>query len=158
MGQVDSPVAHVVLLLLLLLTACSHDDESPDARIRSMVTKIENAVEAGSVQDIADLLHPDYADSRHRSRRDALASLFAYTRQHRHIHLFTVFKSIDVSEPADTAEVVVIVAMTGVPVQSLEAAISVKADLYQFDLHFAEYEGEWLPYNAKWRRAASDGL
>ena len=58
-------------------------------------------------------------------------------------------------QPADdqgSAEAVVYVAMTGVPIESMDALISLKADLYRFELGLVEDGGEWRIIRSRWER------
>ncbi len=54
------------------------------------------------------------------------------------------------------AEVVAYVAMGGVPMDSVETAVSVKADLYRFDVQLVQGEDDWLITRARWQRAPAE--
>jgi len=81
-----------------------------------------------------------------------MRTLFGITQRHRGVHLFTVIKTIDLMAQQDSADAVVYVAMTGVPVESMQALVSLKADLYRFDLELVEENGQWLVLSARWER------
>ena len=55
-------------------------------------------------------------------------------------------------EVVDIKDQVVYVAMTGVPVESIDALISLKADLYRFELGLLEEGGEWRVIRSRWKR------
>jgi len=140
-------------LLVIVLAACGGDPGSPEQRIRLLVAQAVEAIEDGSVQRAARFLHPGYSDRRHRDKAAATHSLFAYLRRHRDIHLFHLIKDIRLGPAGESASAVVYVAMTGVPVASVQALVALKADLYRFDLALLAADGEWLISGADWRRA-----
>ena len=149
------PVRHLVAScgLLLLLTACGNDGQTPEERVRSSIDAMVQAVEEGSPRQVGEWLHPDYRDERHSDRRSALASLLWYTRQHRDIYLFTLIRDLRVDASAGEAQGIVFVAMAGVPLESIQAIVSVNADLYRFDVDWRLDDGEWRVFSSRWRRA-----
>lgn len=146
------------LLAALLLAGCGGEAPSTEARLRAVVDRLETAVEAGSVSDAAALLHPKYRDQRHAGRREATAALFAYLRRHRQIHLFTLVRELAVVPDGITADMVVYVAMGGIPLESLDAVISVKADLYRFEMRLERLDDDWLVRKSAWRRVGLEML
>ena len=147
-----------LLAALLMLAGCGGEVPSTEARLRAVVDRLETAVEAGSVSDAAAVLHPEYRDQRHAGRREATAALFAYLRRHRQIHLFTLVRELDVLADGVSADMVVYVAMAGVPLESLDAVVSVKADLYRFELRLERHDDEWLVRKSAWRRVGLEML
>ena len=143
----------VLAAVVVLLSACGGPDDTPEARVRQLIGAMEQAVESGSVKSAAELLHADYSDQWHPDRRAASRSLFGYLRRHDNIHLFTLIKSIAMTPAQDAADAVVYVAMSGMPVESVETLMSVKADLYRFDVNLATVDGDWLVRSARWTRA-----
>lgn len=139
--------------LVLTLAACGGDQSSSEDRVRALIDAMEQSVEAGSVRKAVGFLHADYTDPRHPSRQAASRTLLGVTQRHRDIHLFTLTQSVELAPQQDSATAVVFVAMTGIPVDSVEALISVKADLYRFELALIEEEGEWRILSSHWQRA-----
>ncbi len=139
-------------MLAVGLIACG-DESTPEEQVRATIDGMAEAVEARSVQRSADYLHDDYSDQWHPNRRAAVQSLFGYLRGHSDIHLFTLVRSIDVSEPGDSATAIVFVATAGVPVESLDALVSIKADLYRFDIEVVPADEHWQVAKARWARA-----
>ncbi|MGB5201747.1 MAG: hypothetical protein WBR56_17785, partial [Sedimenticolaceae bacterium] len=78
---------------LLLLSACGGEPSSPEDAVKAVIEALEQAVEAGSLQEAGALLHPLYKDRQHPSKQAALGSLWAYRQRHRAIHLFSVIKT-----------------------------------------------------------------
>ena len=141
-----------LLVVCLTLAACSGDQTSAEDRVRALIDTVEQSVEAGSVRKAVHLLHADYKDPRHTGRQAAGRTLIGITQRHRNIHLFTLTKTVELTPQQDSATAVVFVAMTGIPVESVEALISVKADLYRFELALVEEEGEWRILSSRWQR------
>jgi len=140
------------LLLWLTLAACDGDQPTAEDRVRALVGSMEESVEAGSIREAADLLHERYTDPRHQSKSAAMRTLFGVTRRHRAIHLFTLVRSVELTPRQDEATAVVFVAMTGVPVESMEALISLNADLYRFELGLVAEDGDWRVLRSHWER------
>lgn len=155
-NSASAVVRGLLITVLVMLSACADDPGSPEQQVRDALQAMETAVEEGSIKDAAALLHADYRDSLHSRKREAVASLFAYLRRHRSIHLFTVVRSVDLAADARHAEVVAYVAMGGVPMDSVETAVSVKADLYRFDVQLVQGEDDWLITRARWQRAPAE--
>lgn len=147
-----------VLGLTLLLCACSGGQDTPEDRIRALIGELQQSVQDESLKQAAGYLHPHYQDDRHADKAAALRSLFVYLRRHHAIHLFVRITSIDVAPQQQTAQAVVYVAMAGVPVESVETLVSIRADLYRFDLRLEEQDGSWLVRRADWQRADMSAL
>ena len=143
----------VLVPLVIALAACGGDRHMPEQRIRALLTQAVEAVEDGSVEGVAQFVHAGYHDRRHRSKDAAMRTLFGYVGRHRNIHLFQLIKDIELAPAGESASAVVYLAMTGVRVDSVQALIALKADLYRFDLELVASDGEWLISGADWRRA-----
>ncbi len=143
----------VIISLATLLAACGGDQASPEQRIRDLIDAVEAHVEAGELRALDQYLHADYSDQRHRTKLNALGTLFALLRRHRSVHLFTLVNAVEFDAGAEgRANAVVYVAMTGVPVASMETLISLKADLYRFDIELQEADGQWQVLASRWDR------
>ena len=46
--------------------------------------------------------------------------------------------------------------MGGVPMDSVETAVSVKADLYRFDVQLLQADDAWSITGARWQRASAE--
>lgn len=146
-----------VIGLALLLAGCGADT-SPEDRLKAAIAIFVEALENGEPREAGKVLHPAYQDARHPDRRGAVASLFWYTRQHRDIHLFTLVRDIDIDATSESARSGVLVAMAGVPIESVETLVSINADLYRFDVDWRHDEGEWRAVSAQWHRADLSSL
>ena len=154
-GCAERPGWSVLAACLLVLAGCGGEQTTPEDGVRATIAAMEKAVEESAIRQAAELLHPDYRDSRHPNKRAAVHSLLAYMRRHRDVHLFSVIKSLELSAANDSARAVVYVAMTGTPVQSLDTAMALKADLLRFEVEFARVDEDWRIVHSDWRRADS---
>jgi len=145
------------LCLAVVLVGCGDDTPAED-RLGAAVASVVAAVEEGEPREAGGILHPDYRDARHPDKRSAIASLFWYTRQHRNIHLFTLMRDVAIDANAGVAKTKVLVAMAGVPLQSIETVISLRADLYEFDVDWQLTDGDWLVTSSRWQRADLSSL
>ncbi len=152
-----------LLLGLLAGMACTGlvscgEETSPEAQIEVLIGQLEHAVESGALTDAAELLADGYQDDYHPNKAAAMRSLFAYTRRQRSLHLFTLIDSIDVNDAMTAAQAVAHVAVTRVPVESVESLVSLNASLYRFDVGLTVVDGDWQFETAKWRRVGPGAL
>lgn len=145
-------------LLTLALLACSGDPGGPEREIRALVDEAEAAVEADRVKPLADMLTENYRDQRHSRRRDAVATLYLLLRRFKDIHLFTLIRDIAISEDGESAELKVLVAKAGVPIEDRQAVLSVEADLLEFDLSLVHNGSQWRVAGARWQRVPASAL
>jgi len=149
--------AGLIAVLCALLAACG-DSGTPQERIRTLVSAMQAAVERGSLGDAAELLAKDYRDEVHADKKAALRSLFVYLRRNQNIHLFVRVSEIRLDEGGQHAQLLAYVAMTAKPVESAQALIPLKADLYRFDVKLQLDDGEWRFASARWRPALLSDL
>jgi hypothetical protein len=138
--------------LVLLVAACADESPGPEAQVRAVIAAMQTSVESGSIRQASELLDAQYRDRRHANKRMAVRSLLGLTQRHRGIHLFALIESVTIAPEQNAADAIVYVAMTGVPVESMEALISLKADLYRFDVRLNEIDGAWRIVGSDWRR------
>lgn len=142
-----------LLAALLLLAGCSGEENSPEARIRQLLAQAEQAVERRSLDDSLALLADDYHDSQGHDRKAIARALFVYFQRNRQIHLLTRVSDIRLHPQEGSADVTLLVATAGVPLESFDALVSIRADLHRFDLLLRETGDDWLIQSAQWRRA-----
>ena len=145
--------ARALLLASALLASCGGDPASPEERIGALIDAMEQAVETGSVEQAAVLLHPNYRDDIYPNKFAAMRILAAYLRRHSGIHLFSVVDTIDLAPDGAGANSVIYFAMIGVAVDSVETLSRLRADLYRFDVELGLLEGDWRILHGRWERA-----
>jgi len=143
------------LALMLLLSGCGREDNSPEEQVRLFVKAGETAVEGRRIGAVRDLVAEDYADAGGRSRRDLVALVTRYLFMHKNIHLLTRIDNL--SFPGrDNARLSIFVAMTGRNVSDLDSLLNMQADLYRFDVELARRDGDWRLVSARWRPARGE--
>jgi hypothetical protein len=146
----------LLIAAVLLMEACSEDALSPEDEIRQF---IEAGVEAGenrSVDDLSELIHPDYLDQRGFNRTQIGKLLRAYFFRHKNIHLFTRIDEIELLTENE-ASVSLHVAMAGTVISDVNALSSLSARIYRFELQLFKQE-EWLLRHASWAPASIGDL
>lgn len=142
--------------MLVLVQGCADDVADPASEIKSMLAAFEQAAEERSISDVSDFLASDYKDKHHRNNQQVKRSLLGYFHRHRSIYLFTNIKNITFGDEnpnqANKAKAVVNVAMTGTQVDSEEALLLLKADVYSFNLDLVKQEDNWLVQSSSWKR------
>jgi hypothetical protein len=152
------PLRRLLPLLVLLLAGCGGQQDNPEAQLRAAIAEVEQAVEARSLKQAAAYISPDYRDGRGYDRRADTRLLLGYLHRHRNIHLLTRISELQLAADGGSAVVQLYVAMTGVPVESMESLVNIHADLYRFDLQFKVGDEGWQVTRATWQRATSDDL
>jgi hypothetical protein len=143
---------HILLLMLaLLLSACSGDSDSPDQQIRQFIDAAVQAGEARSVDGLSELLHKDYIDQQGHNSKQLDRLLRVYFFRHKNIHLFTRIDSIEILAD-NQASVSVHVAMAGTVISGVDALAGLSARIYRFELQLVKQD-EWLLRHAAWAPA-----
>lgn len=126
-------------------------------QIRSVLAAIEQAAEAGDVSAIKEHISEQYADSQGNDRRALVRYIQIHILRNERRHLLTREASLQLTEP-DRAEVVVHAGLLGRPAASAEELLSMRADLYTFDMELVLEEGDWLVSRAEWKKAQPGDL
>jgi hypothetical protein len=139
------------ILLALLSIGCAKR-EDPEQRIRGLIGKAEQAVEKKEIAELRGYISERYADEDGRDRRAIEGILRLYVLRHDAIHLLTRIDSVAFPQPK-RAKAVVYVAMAGRPIAASDDLRSFNANLYRFELEFAEEGKQWRVARAAWRPA-----
>ena len=81
---------------LLLGSACGGSEQSPEARLRTLVEEAEAAAEAHDFSTLSDKLSGDYRDRRGYDRRAVLRLVQGVLLSNRRIHLLSVVRELAV--------------------------------------------------------------
>ena len=141
---------------LLVALACGRDATPPEERIRAVLAALESGAEAKNAGAMKEHVSETYADA-HGNDKRAIAQLVAFhLLRNQSVYLLTRVRAVAVEAPGK-GRAEVLVAMAGTPIDGPEALLSLRADLYRFDLEFAEEaDGAWRIRSAEWRPAAVD--
>ena len=135
-------VAVMLLMPAVVLVGCGGDPASPEARIRVLIEEAEVAIEAHDVKPVKQMISEAYADRRGRDKQAVKGVLAGHLLGHRIVYLLTQVKLVQIDAP-DRARAVLVVAMTGVPVESPEALITVTGQIYRVELAFVLEGDDW---------------
>jgi len=143
-------IARVLLLVgvTFLFQACSENTVSPEDEIRQFVESGVSAAENRSLDDLSSLMHDSYLDQKGYNKKQLGSLLRAYFFRHKNIHLFTRIKTIELLAE-NQATVKLYVAMAGSVISDVDAIISLRARIYQFELRLIK-DNDWLLQHATW--------
>ena len=145
-------VRHAVLGLCLLALACA-DRTPPEEHVREVLAALEEGAQQRDAGAMKEHISESYSDGHGNDKRAATQLVAFHLLQNQSVHLLTRVQSVEIAAPGE-ARAEVLVAMAGTPIESPEALLSLRADLYRFDLAFAEEDGDWRVRSAEWRPAA----
>lgn len=141
----------IAVSLALLVCACSKP-ESPEQRIRAMLSGAEQAAEKRDVGSLLEYVSDNYTDTDGRNRHAMKGILRLYVLGHASIHLLTRIESIALPQPS-RANVVIYVATAGRPITQAAQLAPFRASLYRLELGLVEEDGDWRVLRATWRPA-----
>ena len=141
-----------VVLALSLIPACSSEPDTPEARVRAYLAAGEVAAEERDLTGLKEMISTGYKDREGRDRRSLVQLMAGYFFRHRSLHLLTQIEEI--TFPSENrARVVLLAAMAASPVADTDSLLSLRADLYRFELELAVEDSEWKLVSAAWRPA-----
>src|SRR5215207_4706727 len=108
------------LLTLALATALGcRRRRSPEARVRALLGRVEDAVEAGDVAAVREVLSPAFDGGEGLDRQAAMLMLQLQLRERRQIYVFTRVLDVDAA-PGVPARVELLAAVAAVPIPGPE--------------------------------------
>lgn len=144
------------LLGLSLLAACQRERPAPEAQVRMLIQEAVTAAEQKRLGVLRDFISDHYRDDQGQDKRAVENLLRLQFLRNESLHLFARIPSVTVTVP-DRAQAVVLVAMAGVPIASVQELAALRADLHRFEIDFVLEKKQWRVQRAVWRRAeASD--
>ena len=145
-----------LLWIVLVVAACSDPDSTPEAQIRSYIERGIEAAEQRSVDDLVEMMHPNYLDSQGNRPQQIEKILRLYFLRHKNIHLFSKIDSIELIND-NQATVKMHVAMAGSVIADVDALAALRAQIYRFELELVK-QSEWQLQHARWARASAADL
>jgi len=138
-----------ILLASIVLASCARED-SPEQRVRAVISQAEQAAEARDVGAAIELVARDYRDSRDFDRRELRQFVHGYFVLNQWIRLLV--RVDDVRFPADElAQARVTVGMLGTRSDGAEDW-DLAAEIYELDVELVSEDGEWRLRRADLRR------
>jgi hypothetical protein len=142
---------HALLGFCLLALACA-DRTPPEERVREVLAALEESAQQRDAGAMKQHVSEAYSDA-HGNDKRAIAQLVAFhLLRNQSVYLLTRVQDVEIAAPGE-ARASVLVAMAGTPIETLEALLELRADLYRFDLGFREEDGAWRVRSAEWEPA-----
>ena len=142
----------VLVVMLLVLQACSDNQMSPEDEIRQYIQNGMEAAESRDASNLSELVHPNYLDPKGYGRNQLEKLVKLYFFRHKNIHLFTKINEIDFLSPEE-AQVTMHVAMAGTIISDVSVLPDLRARIYKFELTLVK-DDSWLLQEASWSPAA----
>ena len=146
----------ILFSLLLLLSACSSEQTTPEQAIRDLIAR---GVEAGESRDtgaLIDLTDKNYLDQNGYNRSQLEKLLRLQFLRNKNIFLFSKINSIEF-EAEDRALVSLHLAMAGSAISDAGALAGLRARVYRFELLLVKDE-EWRVIKANWHAAVAGDM
>ncbi len=121
--------------------------------MRAVLAALEEAAQQRDAGAMKEHVSGGYSDAHGNDKRAAIQLVAFHLLRNQSVYLLTRVQGIEIAGPGE-ARAEVLVAMAGTPIESPEALLALRADLYRFDLAFAEEDGAWRVRSAEWRPAA----
>jgi hypothetical protein len=142
----------LLLMISMLLPACSRQRESPEEQIRSLIRNAVIAAEQKDLGAMRNLVSDQYADDQGQNKRAVEGLLRVHFLRNESVHLLTRIESVTLPQP-DRGRAAVLVAMAGVPITSEAALPGLRADLHRFEIDVVREDKVWRVQRATWYRA-----
>lgn len=133
----------------ICMQGCSAD-KSADELFRETLTLMEQAAQQKDVKAFMHHVSKNYQDSQARSWQDIRRIAQIYFLRNKTVHIYKHVTRLDIID--DSAEAIVLVAMAGQPIDSVESLINIRAELMRFKVQF-EFDGGWRVRWAEWKPA-----
>jgi hypothetical protein len=146
----------LIIGISCIFTACS-DEKSPEDQVNEYIESAKTAAQERSLGDFKALISDHFKGKNGYQKRDLSGLATGYFFQNKNIYLLTKTKSIYFPTP-DQAEVQLVVAMAGQPINDAASLVSFRARIYAFDLVLNRQDEKWLLENARWSPANSKDL
>lgn len=145
-------IGFLVFVLTIPLTGCRGDRTSPEDEVRALIHNAVIAAEQKSIGSLKEIVSEQYVDEQGQNKRAIEALLRLHFLRNESVHLYTHTQSITLMPP-DHAQVIVLVAMAGVPIASALELPALRADLHRFEIDVGREGKTWRVQRAGWRRA-----
>jgi hypothetical protein len=137
---------------LLFALSCARET-TPEQRVRAVLAALEEGAQQRDAGAIKEHVSESYSDVHGNDKRQVAQLVAFHLLRNQSVYLLTRVRGVEIPAPGQ-ARAEVLVAMAGTPIESPEALLGLRADLYRFDLAFAEEDGDWRVRSAEWRPAA----
>jgi hypothetical protein len=142
-----------LVIAAILVLACSAEPPSPEDAVRETLAAIESAAGERDAGAIGEHVSEAYRDARGNDKRAVLALATLHLMRNQAVYTLSRVASLELVTP-DRAEARVYAALAGQPIPDPAALLTLRADLYRFDVVLREEQpGVWRVDSASWRPA-----
>lgn len=150
--------AACVLFAAVLAAGCTEGAKTPEEQVRDTIARGEAAVREKDAAALKDFLSDGYRDGERRTKKEMTGLVRYYLVQHRSVHILSRIQSIEFPTPS-RARVQMVSALAGRQIPAGSLLGSIDADIYAFDLVFAQEGKEvWRLTSAAWEPATLEDL
>jgi hypothetical protein len=144
----------LLLLLSLMITACSKEPGSAEDEIRQFIDSGIHAAENRNSSDLADMIRENYSDRQGHNKKQLTSLIRIYFLRNKSIYLFSKIKNIQISGNQN-ARVELYIAMAGKQISDITLLSNYRASIYYFELQLIKPDDEWLLEQASWEPASA---
>lgn len=147
-------VAELGLLLVLLVAAGAGCKRRPalDQQARDLMNRLEQAAEAGDLDQLRELLSPRFTGPDDLARGPALLLLRARLRE-RPVHILSRVLSLEVMPGEKRVAAEVLTALAAVPMSGPDQLANLEADVLRWRLDLVVEDGDLVVGSARWEPA-----
>ena len=138
-----------LLGIVFLLGACSEDFPLED-QLRQTIKNMELSAEQRQISDLMSNVSEQYSDNQGRGKNEIKRIAQLYMLQNKNLHILRHITQLQIDE--ERAEAIVLVAVSGQPIDSIESLENIRAELMKFKLNFS-FNEQWQLRSATWNRA-----
>ena len=132
-----------------LTSGCSNND--PEALLHETLAAMAQAIEERNIKGFMNHISDDYLDSQSRTKTDIHNIARLHVLANRRLHVYRHIAQISVKDQ-QSAELVLLLALAGQPIDSADSLKNIRADLMRFQVYFA-FTGKWQVLSAEWAQA-----
>ena len=149
-----TPGLLLLLLLSLMITACSKETSSAEDEIRQFIDSGIAAAESRNSSELADMIRENYSDRQGHNKKQLTSLIRIYFLRNKNIYLFSKIKNIQITGNQN-ARVELYIAMAGKQISDITLLSNYRASIYYFELQLIKPDDEWLLEQASWKPASA---
>jgi hypothetical protein len=121
--------------------------------VRVVLAALVEGARARDAAAMKEHVSEAYSDAQGNDKRAVVGLVALHFLQNQSVHLLTRVAEVSLATDG-AAQATAFAALAGVPIESPEALVALRADLYRFDLTLREEGDAWRVVSAQWRPAA----
>ncbi|MEJ2426605.1 MAG: hypothetical protein P8101_19555 [Candidatus Thiodiazotropha sp.] len=146
-------------LLGYLLSGCSQDSETPEARLRATLQAGEVALEQRDLGAVMGVVHPDYRAHDGRDYQQLRGLLLGYLLRHKSIYILSRIEGLEINPETGDAKVRLYAGVAGGTQAPVDSFDHWHGDLLYLELSFHDdAEGGWLLTRSRWESVRAESI